>query len=160
MSFLEGWWNVPKAMQADLIAALGLVAGTFGVEQAAPSADPISVQILREGSGAAAQSGDLATVHFVVRTKDGKELANSFKRGMSYTVELGEPGDFWTTVLEGLRVGGMSRLSANSSHFFGKNGILGIIPADTELMADVKLLKVEKSILAKRPESGAKSGQG
>ncbi len=161
MSFQSPAWFVPSAMQADLIAAIGIAAGALGMPlpTGTPTAPQISVSMLHEGAGLAAAAGDRVTVHFVVRTQEGKELANSYKRGMPYTVEIGEAGSFWLTVLDGVRVGGTSRLAANSSEFFGKGGVASVIPPDTLFLADVKLLKVEKAMVARKSEPAAKIGQ-
>jgi FKBP-type peptidyl-prolyl cis-trans isomerase len=160
MSFVYLHWLVPKSMQADLLASLGLGMSALGVSPAQVpaqaaiadvfSVSPISVEVLHLGSGVLAQPGDRVTVHFVVRTLEGKELANTVKRGMPFTVELDGMGSFWSTALDGTRAGAKSRLKANTSIFFGKNGILPIIPADTEIEADLTVLKIQKAVLAKK----------
>lgn len=149
-------------MQADLFAALGAAASALGIPTLGPPADAsaIAVRPVWPGEGSIVTPGDLATVHFVVRTAEGKELANSFKRGMPYTVEIGTAVTFWTTALEGLRVGGTNRLSGTSNQFFGKAGVLPIIPPDVAFIADVKLLKVEKAMVARKAEPPSKIGQG
>jgi len=161
MSFVWGPSLVPNAMQSDLIVAIGLAATALGapIPLAVSNPEAIRVEVLRAGNGVYAQAGDRVTVHFVVRTRDGKELANSFKRGMPFTFELGEPSPFWETALDGVRVGGTSRLTANSSDFFGRNGVLPVIPPDTFFYADVKLLKVEKAMAPRPSEPVARIGQ-
>lgn len=170
MSFDLGAWLVLKAMQADLFAAMGIGMNALGIApapapiQEAPAFAPalsaaLEVDIVRPGTGPIAQTGDRVTVHFIVRTAEGKELANTLKRGMPYSIELSNPGSFWNSSVEGLRVGGAARFSANSSLFFGKAGVLPVVPPDTPLIAYVTLLKVEKAVEARKPDSAAKSGQ-
>lgn len=144
-------------MDADLLVALGIGLSALGMPQKPTGADhsaleaaPISVEYLAMGAGLAAGTGDRVTVHFVVRTAAGRELANSMKRGMPFTLVLDEPGSFWTTAIDGLREGGKSRLRANTSIFFGKYGVLPVIPADTEIEAEMTLLKVQKAELARK----------
>ena len=143
MSFVFLQWLVPNSMQADLLATLGLGISALGMPQVqVPVEDvfmvsPISLEVIHPGSGILAQVGDRVTVHFVVRTLEGKELANTNKRGMPFTVEIDGMGSFWSTALDGTRAGAKSRLKANTSIFFGKQGILPIVPADTEIEADI-----------------------
>lgn len=151
-------------MQADLIAAVGIglnVVGVSAVSKSPPSAPPepvFMVETLAEGSGLPAESGDLVTVHFVVRTAEGKELANTLKRGMPYTVELSEPQSFWAVAVEGLKADGRRRVRANSSQFFGRHGVSPIVPSDTWLEAELTVLKVQKATSAKKPDSDSRSG--
>ena len=157
MSFVSPDWLVPKSMQADLCAAIGIGMSALGISpgqlsNSAPPefASPIAVETVQSGTGIPAQPGDRVTLHFIVRTLEGKELANSQKRGMPFTVELDSMGSFWSTALEGARLGGHSRLRANTSVFFGKNGVPPVIPADTMIEADLIVLKIQKSLLVKK----------
>ena len=148
-------------MQADLAAALGIGISALGInpQQALPmvvdkTTTQVRVETVQTGSGIGAQLGDLVTLHFVVRTLEGKELANTRKRGMAYTVELTQPGTFWHIAVEGLRVGGSVRLRTNTSHFFGKSGVLPIVPPDTTVDAELILVRIQKAVLAnKGPKS-------
>lgn len=145
-------------MQADLAAALGIGMSALGITpQQAPflpvldaAIAPARVEVLQTGSGVTAQTGDLVTVHFIVRTLEGKELANTVKRGMPYTVELAPGGTFWTTAVAGLRPGGVTRLRANTALFFGKGGVLPIVPPDTMIEAELTLVRIQKAVLAKK----------
>lgn len=145
---------VLRTMQADLAAALGIAIQAIGVPSSQlaqpafalePLTTPISIEMVNEGTGQMAETGDRVTLHFVVRTQEGKELANTRKRGMPFTIELSEPGSFWSSAVDGMRVGGKNKLLANSSVFFGRSGVLPIIPAETWIEAELVLLKVQKS---------------
>lgn len=145
-------------MQADLAAALGIGMSALGITpQQAPTAvfaeiasPPARVEVIQTGSGVAAQMGDLVTVHFVVKTLEGKELANTVKRGMPFTVELASGGTFWTTAVAGLRPGGVAKLRANTALFFGKGGVLPIVPPDTMIEAELTLVRILRGVLAKK----------
>lgn len=160
MSFVLPSFGVLRSMEADLLAAVGIGLSALGGPQASnlPAAlapgdfgpPPIVVEFLHPGTGVAAGAGDRVTVHFVVRNLEGRELANSLKRGMPFTVELDGMGSFWSTALDGLREGGKSRLKANTSVFFGKKGVLPIIPSDIEIEADLTVVKIQKATLVKK----------
>lgn len=162
MSFVQLGSFVPSSMQADLFAAVGVGLNVLGIpwgQNPGVEAPAIALEVVRAGTGTTAQVGDRVTIHFVVRTEEGRELANSLKRGMPYTVELDEPNGLWSTILDGLRAGGAAKLTANSNLFFGKGGIAPIVPPDTVLKAYVTLLRVEKAMIAKKAEVPAKPGQ-
>lgn len=150
-------------MQADLIAALGVGLQTVGLpaQSVAPelSEPAVMTQTLAEGTGLAATAGDRVTVHFVVRTVEGKELANSQKRGMPFTVDLDAAESFWLFAIDGMRLDGRRLIRANSSQFFGRSGVSPIVPSDTWIEAELVLLKVQKATTAKKSDSGSKSGQ-
>lgn len=145
-------------MQADLAAALGIGMSALGITpQQTPTtvfseiaSPPARVEVIQTGSGVTAQPGDLVTVHFVVKTLEGKELANTVKRGMPFTVELASGGTFWTTAVAGLRTGGIAKLRANTALFFGKSGVLPIVPPDTMIEAELTLLRIQKAAIAKK----------
>lgn len=144
-------------MQADLAAVLGIGISALGINprpalQAVvdTALSPVKVEIVQTGSGAGAQLGDLVTLHFVVRTIEGKEIANTRKRGMPFTVELAQAGTFWHVAVEGLRAGGSVKLRTNTGLFFGKSGVLPIVPPDTMIDAEMTLLRIQKAVLAKK----------
>lgn len=120
----------------------------LGNPQPAPAVAPVlsapnpSVAIteLRPGSGRAIQPGDLVTVHFQVETADGKEIANTHKRGLPYSVEFRMGESFWSAMLTGMRAGGERKVSLQSDLFFGEGGVTGIVPSGTMLMATVKVI--------------------
>jgi FKBP-type peptidyl-prolyl cis-trans isomerase len=130
--------------------APGQTPATISTLAQAPATAAVLVERLLPGDGLPAQLGDRVTLHFVVRTLDGKELANTFKRGMPYTVELADPDSLWYLGVESLRTGGRSRVRGNSSQLFGKFGVLPIVGPDTELEAELTLLRIQKAALARR----------
>jgi len=151
-------------MPADLISALGIGLSVVGLPASIqePAVEPAelapSVVTIAEGAGLAATLGDRVTVHFVVRTLEGKVLADSVKRGMPFTVELGLGDPFWLAAIDGMKADGRRRVRANTSQFF-PHGVAPIVGSDTWIEADLTLLKVQKSTSARRSDSGVKSGQ-
>lgn len=65
---------------------------TVGAQDAVPDLSPTFIE--KPGNGIYAQSGDRVTIHFMVLDSNGKELANSERRGLSHTMDLfGSPSD-------------------------------------------------------------------
>lgn len=152
-------------MHADLMATLGVGLNLVGVSPKAqlPPVDlnmpAFMVETLAEGTGLAVAAGDRVTVHFIVRTAEGKELANSHKRGMPFTLDLADAESFWLAAIEGMKTDGRRMVRANSSQFPGKGGLTPIVPGDTWIEAELMVLKVQKATSARKHDSGAKSGQ-
>ncbi|MBX3118815.1 MAG: FKBP-type peptidyl-prolyl cis-trans isomerase [Fimbriimonadaceae bacterium] len=145
-------------MQGDIVGALGVGLSLLGSPQAAPIALPsadllnpkVTITEVRPGSGRSIQPGDLVTIHFQVETAEGRELANTHKRGLPYSIEFRVGDSFWATMLSGMRAGGERRLMLPSDVYFGENGVPGVVPSGTTLMAKIQVISAAP---ATRPES-------
>ncbi len=120
----------------------------LGTPQTAPAVSPATEQAnpsvlvteLRPGNGRAIQPGDLVTVHFQVETSEGRELANTRKRGLPYSVEFRLTDSFWSAMLTGMRAGGERKLALPSDLYFGQNGVSGVVPSGTTLLAKIQVV--------------------
>jgi hypothetical protein len=74
--------------------ALALQASFLPVTFAKPPEIDIGAPgcVLRPGEGEPSKSGDIVTVDYCIQSADGKELANSMKRGISQTFVLLKSG--------------------------------------------------------------------
>jgi FKBP-type peptidyl-prolyl cis-trans isomerase len=99
------------------------------------------------GDGPAVVAGDRVTLAFVVST-DAKEIANSERRGLPFSMTLDGPGadPVLSAVTAGMAVGGHRRAFV-SSDLYGRRGL---VPPGV-------LLRVEVRLLAVRPPSPATS---
>lgn len=65
---------------------------SVGTQDVANDLSPTFIEA--PGTGIYAQSGDRVTIHFLVLDSNGKELANSERRGLAHTMDLfGSPSD-------------------------------------------------------------------
>ena len=121
--------------------ALGIV---FGAGLSAHP--PGSAREIVKGSGPAVQVGDLVTVNFEVRTKAGKELAGTVKRGLPYTFVLGAKGQpaMWTQALRGLGEGGERQITVPPGLAFGAAGVPSIVPRGASLTVHVWLVRIRR----------------
>lgn len=111
-----------------------------------PSGSPpkqLVVKDLKQGSGAAAKSGDEITVQYVgVNYKSGKEFDASWDRGEPFTFFLGAgeviPG--WDQGIEGMKVGGRRELIIPPELGYGSTGSPPAIPPNETLVFVVDLL--------------------
>ncbi len=125
-SFLPGVWDLEPM---DLSIGEGVIA-----------IDSVS------GTGESPRPGDLLTLSYQVEDGLGRQIANSDRRGLLYTIAYGEPGGdpLLTTALEGMRAGG------ERSTWFGREAIGtsagDLIPPNTEILVRLKLLTVTRRL--------------
>lgn len=126
-------------MFKDALVSLGIGISVWGN---VPVLEP-GWQELRVGSGAPVVVGERVTVHFLVGTPEGNELANSRKRGLPYTfVVSAEPGDLLSRVVTGMRPGGIRRASIPPDRGYGTPGLVPIVPPNATLELTLNLVQV------------------
>ena len=77
---------------------------------------------IKEGTGAPAKKGDIVAVNYVgVRSADGTEFDNSYDRGQTFPVTLGEGSVIkgWDQGLVGIKVGGRRQLDIPADLAYG-----------------------------------------
>lgn len=101
------------------------------------------------GTGAVASAGDTITVTYVGALTNGTVFdasANHPETASGFTFKLGAgqviPG--WDQGLVGMKVGGKRTLLIPAALAYGNRAVGGVIPADSDLMFQVELLKVQK----------------
>lgn len=103
------------------------------------------------GKGDEAKSGNTVTVHYTGWLRDpkakgqkGKEFDSSVKREpFSFTINGGEVIRGWDLGVQGMKVGGKRTLIIPAALAYGAREVgNGLIPANSDLIFDVQLLKV------------------
>ena len=97
------------------------------------------------GTGQVAVSGNRVTVNYTGRLVDGKIFDSSISRNEPFQFVLGAEQVIkgWDEGIIGMKVGGKRTLSIPSELGYGAKDY-GPIPANSTLIFDVELLKVEK----------------
>ena len=100
----------------------------------------------KEGTGAAAKSGDSVEVHYTGWLKNGTKFDSSKDRNEPFRFKLGAGKVIkgWDEGVAGMKAGGKRKLTIPSELGYGKRGYPTIIPPDAELTFEVELLKVEQ----------------
>ncbi len=116
-----------------------------GTPQAAEPDPPLGVEDVLKGEGRAVKSGEKLKVHYVGKLTDGTEFDSSRKRGEPFTFTLGKGTVIkgWEQGLEGMRVGGLRRLTIPPGLGYGEHGHPPTIPPSATLIFDVELLAID-----------------
>ncbi len=115
---------------------------------------------LRVGQGKLVEDGDKVTIQYRVWDPNKKELANSMKRGMPYTLVFGgrNSDPLVSVTLAGMHVGGSRYTVLPAEQLPG--GIGSIVPANTDLTIWVHVIAAKALNTAKVESSNAERAQG
>jgi len=129
-----------------LLAAVAVIAVggmAVGCGRKARMVGGVSIEDLKVGTGATATAGKHVAVHYAGRLLDGTKFDGSQDTGAPFEFELGSGTVIrgWDLGIEGMRVGGMRKLTIPPEFAYGaRSG--GSIPAHATLVFDVELMGV------------------
>lgn len=119
-------------------------------QAAASGGEQVQGQDVIVGNGVAAEPGKVVTLEYEGRFQDGTVFDSSASHGQPLTFQLGAPGIIpgFQIGVNGMKVGGERNLSIPPALGYGGQDIKDpegktIIPANSTLFFNVKLLKVE-----------------
>ncbi len=99
------------------------------------------------GKGAEAVVGDTVTVHYVGSLTNGTVFdasANHGDAGFTFKLGAGQVIQGWDIGVAGMKVGGKRNLVIPPGLAYGSQAVGGVIPANSTLMFEVELMKVQK----------------
>ena len=110
-----------------------------------PSTTTPSGLIIEElviGEGAAAAAGQSVTVHYTGWLTDGRKFDSSKDRDDPFVFPLGAGHVIrgWDEGVQGMRVGGVRKLTIPPELGYGARGASGVIPPNATLVFEVELL--------------------
>jgi FKBP-type peptidyl-prolyl cis-trans isomerase len=105
----------------------------------------LKIEILKEGTGAVATSGDKVSVNYVGTFEDGQvfDSNTSTSSPFSFTLGAGEVIKGWDLGVAGMKVGEKRKLTVPYNLGYGESGY-GPIPAKATLIFEVDLLGINK----------------
>jgi FKBP-type peptidyl-prolyl cis-trans isomerase len=133
-----------------LLIAVGLVAlALIGLDAGSADSQPLTklvVEDVKVGNGEKAEPGDKVTVHYTgTLAKGGKKFDSSVDRGkpFQFTLGAGMVIQGWDQGVAGMKVGGKRILKIPANLAYGPQAKGADIPANSDLVFEVELLKVE-----------------
>ncbi len=99
---------------------------------------------ITEGAGATANQGDSVKVHYTGWLTDGRKFDSSKDRNAPFEFSLGAGMVIrgWDEGVQGMKVGGVRRLTIPAELGYGARGAGGVIPPNATLVFEVELLDV------------------
>jgi peptidylprolyl isomerase len=100
---------------------------------------------IKVGSGAVAQDGQTAKMHYIGWLTSGKQFDSNTGIQQPYEFKIGH-GDVikgWDEGVVGMKVGGKRQLRIPANLAYGNKGYPGFIPPDATLIFDVQLVDVK-----------------
>ncbi|MFY0571870.1 FKBP-type peptidyl-prolyl cis-trans isomerase [Archangium lansingense] len=99
---------------------------------------------VKVGTGTEAKSGKTVTVHYVGTLTNGSKFDSSRDRGQGFTFRLGagQVIQGWDMGVDGMKVGGVRKLTIPPELGYGAGGFPPVIPPNSTLVFEVELLDV------------------
>jgi FKBP-type peptidyl-prolyl cis-trans isomerase FkpA len=107
------------------------------------TATGLQYEDLTEGAGAEAKAGQTVTVHYTGWLTDGQKFDSSKDRNDPFAFVLGGGMVIkgWDEGVQGMKVGGVRKLTIPPQLGYGVRGAGGVIPPNATLVFEVELLQ-------------------
>jgi len=104
----------------------------------------VELKVLVAGNGVKPKFGDKVTVHYVGTLTNGKKFDSSRDRSDAFVFNLGKGQVIrgWDEGVAQMSVGEKSVLTCSPDYAYGASGYPPIIPANSTLLFEVELLKI------------------
>lgn len=131
-------------------AAVETATNTQTAQTTMPTVTDLQITDETMGTGAAATAGDSVTVNYVGALTDGTVFDASASHpetinGFTFTLGAGQVIQGWDQGIVGMKVGGKRLLVIPASLAYGAQSPAPSIPANSALIFEVELLKVQKA---------------
>lgn len=109
------------------------------------TASGLVIDDITVGAGAEAAAGQYVTVHYTGWLTDGEKFDSSKDRDEPFEFALGARHVIagWDEGVQGMKVGGVRKLTIPPSLGYGARGAGGVIPPNATLVFEVELLAVD-----------------
>lgn len=104
----------------------------------------MKVEILQQGTGEASKTGDIVTVNYVGVLQNGAKFDSSIDRNQPFSFTLGQNRVIqgWELGVLGMKAGEKRKLTIPPELAYGDQAVGGVIPANSTLIFEVELLKI------------------
>jgi FKBP-type peptidyl-prolyl cis-trans isomerase FkpA len=109
------------------------------------TASGLKYEDLKQGDGDVATAGKTVSVHYTGWLANGTKFDSSKDRGQPFEFPMGGGRVIkgWDEGVQGMKVGGVRKLTIPPALGYGSRGAGGVIPPDATLVFEVELLKVK-----------------
>lgn len=141
----ERWFQY-RVDKANYVAVLALILVVLATVASADQAGKLKIGIKKrvENCENKTKKGDLIHMNYVGTLLDGTEFDRSRDQPLSFTLGSGQVIKGWDQGLLGMCVGEKRRLVIPSDLAYGSRS-MGKIPADSTLVFEVELMKIERA---------------
>jgi len=130
------------------LAAVGMLTttplqgATMSESKTVTTASGLRYEDVKVGTGETATAGKMASVHYTGWLTDGKKFDSSKDRGQPFEFPLGGRRVIagWDEGVQGMKVGGVRKLTIPAELGYGSRGAGGVIPPNATLVFEVELL--------------------
>jgi FKBP-type peptidyl-prolyl cis-trans isomerase len=136
---------VLAALLALGLASTTLTQGaTMSENKTVTTASGLKYEDVKQGSGDTATAGKMVSVHYTGWLTDGRKFDSSKDRGQPFEFPLGGGRVIkgWDEGVQGMKVGGVRKLTIPADLAYGSRGAGGVIPPNATLVFEVELLGV------------------
>ena len=105
----------------------------------------MKVEILQQGTGSEAKSGDTVTVNYTGTLTDGTKFDSSLNPGRTpfeFTLGQNRVIQGWELGVAGMKVGEKRKLTIPPELGYGSQAVGGVIPANSTLIFEIDLLDI------------------
>ena len=108
------------------------------------TASGLQIEEIKVGGGESAVVGQFVSVHYTGWLTDGSKFDSSKDRNEPFEFPLGQRNVIagWDEGVQGMRVGGVRKLTIPPHLGYGARGAGGVIPPHATLVFEVELLQV------------------
>lgn len=135
---------VTRAGGADNVSGNQTTAGLTNNSTENFMIQEMKVEIIKQGEGESAKSGDKVTVNYVGSFEDGSKFDSSIDRGQPFVFTLGENSVIqgWELGVAGMKVGEKRKLTIPPELAYGDRGAGGVIPPNATLVFEIDMLSI------------------
>ena len=108
------------------------------------TASGLQIEEIKLGDGDSAAAGQFVSVHYTGWLTDGSKFDSSKDRNEPFDFPLGQRNVIagWDEGVQGMRVGGVRKLTIPPQLGYGARGAGGVIPPNATLVFEVELLDI------------------